>query len=429
MLTSIAGLAKGLRKPTLPLQGEWTRIPASDYVPRSSHSLSIIKGRAYIFGGEHGTEQLVDNAIHVFTLPSSSVAEADHKVILARPAKVGGEVPAPRLGHTASVVGDRIYIFGGRGAGDSLLEEDGRVWFFDTLTARWGHLDPLPDTPFPPGRSYHAAAANEHPLPNALNSSGDGTSPLPPHHGTLLVHAGRPATGERLNDLWSFDIPSLTWARLADAPGLPRGGPSLVFAQNRLYRFGGFDGESEIGGSVDTLDFAVSTFDDQSGTGDMALTPLSDGWESLKPPASSDDALVPGPRSVAAMHALTTGQGRSYLVVYGGERSPSDGNNADGQFWNDAWSFQLKPEGMTAASFKDAARMTTGYETGERKWDRVRIGKEIDGIFQEGDTDGPGGPGWFASANMDIDPAAMVLWGGVNEQNGRLGDGWMLTVA
>ena len=106
------GAAVAIARPTMPLKAKWTRIATDPLLPRSSHSLTVVKSRAYIFGGEIKPREPVDNSVHVFTLPSSEEDEVDYQNISAKVATSGGEVPAPRVGHTASIVDDRIYIFG-----------------------------------------------------------------------------------------------------------------------------------------------------------------------------------------------------------------------------------------------------------------------------------------------------------------------------
>lgn len=48
--TGVAAV-KGMLKQTHPVHAQWVRIDAPP-LPRSSHSLSVVAGRAYIFGGE-----------------------------------------------------------------------------------------------------------------------------------------------------------------------------------------------------------------------------------------------------------------------------------------------------------------------------------------------------------------------------------------
>lgn len=440
------GATVAMAKATMPLKATWTRIPTDALLPRSSHSLSIIKSKAYIFGGEQQPREPVDNHVHVFTLQTSGNYPADYQIITAKATTSQGEIPCPRVGHTASVVDDHIYVFGGRG-GKSMepLEENGRVWVFDSKMNQWSFLDPIKGSPYPAARSYHASAstvyplsipkvisqmpqfasAAEHPVDstqdeteNPLGTLGSGFD----DHGTLFIHGGCPALG-RVADVWAFDIASRVWSQYPDAPGPARGGPSLTLSRDRLYRFGGFDGEKELGGSIQYLPLTRPTFDDKGGKGELAVTPQIGGWQTIEPPSGTQ---IPGNRSVAGLQPITTGQGRCYLLLFLGEKGPStSGHDAAGQFWDDVWSFQLQPEEMTAASLKDAARQLVGAKTAEGTWARVDVAESS----MSGSTVHPGQRGWFASAQaQDLDPGSIVLWGGVTSDNSRAADGWILTV-
>lgn len=189
---------------------------------------------------------------------------------------------------------------------------------------------------------------------------------------------------------------------------------------NRLYRYGGFDGEKELGGQIDHLNILVNGQSNEKGE-----TVRFDGqWESLEAPA---DAPSPGGRSVAGLHPVTTGQGRNYLLLLLGETSPSSsGHDAAGRFRDDVWSFQLQPEGMTAANLKDATRRLVGAKTGDCEWAKVEIPESS---MTAGQMTSPGNRGWFASAQgHDIGTETVVLWGGVLSNNERAGDGWILRV-
>ena len=205
---------------TSTMKGTWERISVPP-LPRSSHSLDIVAGTAYIFGGEGTQRQPTDNDMHAVTLPFSS-APADYYAIKAKastpepkptvgegeptPGTAGndlddvplgstpeagmgkgptkpptpGDVPAPRVGHATAVIGSRIFLFGGRGVPEEgPLDERGRVWAFDTKTHLWSHLDPAPPADpnivpsgneaggprptYPAPRSGHAAVATDKP--------------------------------------------------------------------------------------------------------------------------------------------------------------------------------------------------------------------------------------------------------------------------
>ncbi|KAI9793233.1 MAG: hypothetical protein M1816_000654 [Peltula sp. TS41687] len=424
--------AKALAEPTMPLKATWERIPAQKVLPRSSHTLSIINGRAYVFGGEVRPRESVDNTMHVYVLPSSSVQKADYDTIPARPLlKETDVVPEARLGHTAAVIGSRIYMFAGRSGKDmKAIEERGRVWVFLSKEAKWGYLDPMPETPFPCARSYHASASSEQPLPSARDSlvhpnTADNFAGPPAtleEHGTLFVHAGCDSSGGRLGDVWAFDVAARIWTRLPDAPGPGCGGTCLTFARDKLYRFGGFDGTNELGGQLDFLDISISILSVKDGKSEEQLLPRTGIWQTLVIP---ENKTGPGPRSVAGLHLVTTGQGRHYLLLFMGERSPSSsGHQTAGKFLRDVWSFQLKAEGLTGASIKDATRKAVDVATGEETWAEAQVAAADD--TQAGQI--PEERGWFASASMDIDPSQVVVWGGVDPENNRLGEGWILSV-
>ncbi|KAJ7322853.1 hypothetical protein DFH08DRAFT_969494 [Mycena albidolilacea] len=255
---------------------------------RSSHSIDVVAGTVYIFGGELEPRKPVDDAIHAVTLPSTA-SPADYYVIEAK-----GEtgVPSPRVGHATAAIGHRIFMFGGRGGPEmEAMDERGRVWVFDTRTQLWSYLDP--NTPagasevqstLPPPRSYHSAVATD--------------------------------------------------ANGADAPGKPRGGTTLAISgrPNRLYRFGGFNGAGQEGGQLDYLELGIDRAEWQSLMQD----------ENNSTEKSTADKW-PGHRSVAGMESIAANGRKEYLVLMFGEREPSNaGHAAAGKFWNESGPFRFR---------------------------------------------------------------------------------------
>ncbi|CAG8949848.1 hypothetical protein HYFRA_00004175 [Hymenoscyphus fraxineus] len=434
-------ITKGLAKKTHPLTAKWTRIDAPP-LPRSSHTLSVIAGRGYIFGGEINPREPVDNDMHIITLPSGTVTSADYRAIPAKPELPGGDIPEKRVGHTAAVIGERIFIFGGRGGKDMKpLEENGRVWIYNTRVDAWTYLDPLPNTPFPEARSYHSSVAIEKPQPgnmksvkidNATESPAPGsiaesaqTDEQEGGYGTLFIHAGCPNSG-RTNDLWGFDVRSRTWKEFPAGPGKPRGGTALAVSKQRIYRYGGFNGDDEEGGELSFLELGLDQFNNIGGLEDAAVV-AKGSWHTLN--FKEESMQCPGERSVAGLQTITTGMGREYLILLMGERDPSSqGHDGAGKFWNDIWAFQCPPQGMTGASFKDATWQALGRETGEGLWSQVAVsdaegveGEDIHNLV-------PRARGWFPSSSLgDIDVTSVMLWGGLNDKNEREDNGWILT--
>ncbi|KAI9673505.1 MAG: hypothetical protein M1817_002969 [Caeruleum heppii] len=332
------------------------------------------------------------------------------------------------------VIGRKIYVYGGRDAEGSPLDEHGKIWVFATDTGQWSSIDPTSKSPRLPDRFDHAMVADEHPLPT-LRSDKERPEPIDPdvHYGTIFVHAGIGKARKRLNDLWSFDLASRTWAQFADAPEPVRSGASLALAQNRIYRFGGYDGQNDVGGKLDYLDLKVAIFDDQTMTGEVALTALSGVWDSLPLEGPTDSVeLLPRPvaRSYAGLVPVSLGQGRSYLLLIGGDGSAGKAaGDHSSNICSDIWSYQLRPQGMTAASIKDATRMVAGKETGEGKWEPVEVQGESDFDGEEiRDGIGPGPRIRYDCAAVDFDTTKIVLWGGIGAGGQRWGDGWILNV-
>lgn len=104
--------------------------------------------------------EVSDNGMHIVILPSSGMESTDYKKIEA-----SSDAPPKRYGHVAAVIEDRIHIFGGFAENGELLEENGRVWVFDTLSSKWSHYDPSGDGERPEPRAYSGVVASEHPRP------------------------------------------------------------------------------------------------------------------------------------------------------------------------------------------------------------------------------------------------------------------------
>lgn len=189
---------------------------------------------------------------------------------------------------------------------------------------------------------------------------------------TLYLHAGCPDKG-RLSDLWAFQLSTRRWISLADAPEPARGGTNIAFCPEteRLYRMNGFDGKTEQGGSLDVYN------------------PETDCWTSIAYRADSKEG--PEPRSVSALLCVTVA-GQPWLLTPFGERDPSSlGHAGAGKMLGDVWAWDVKGEAWTRVE-------NTSAESPEPR-------------------------GWFAADLLGDD--TVVVQGGLNEGNERLGDVWV----
>lgn len=249
------------------------------------------------------------------------------------------------------------------------FEEDGGVYCFTPSTSSWSFIAPSSSS-YPCASSYHCATST-------------------PTH--LIIHAGcGVSSGSRLHDTWSFEIKSREWCRLADAPGDPRGGSAICHSAEKVWRFGGYNGKTELGGGIDCLALSSSPSE-----------PPSAEWETIRFGETNDlgrgeqDGLAPGTHGPGARSvcALLSMDGKLVTFFGEGNPSPTGGHDAAGHFWGDVWSF----------------------DPSTNQWDELNV---------DGKDGGPGERGWFAAADTEN---GVILWGGIDGRNERLGDGWLVS--
>ncbi|KAI1466013.1 uncharacterized protein F4812DRAFT_435557 [Daldinia caldariorum] len=407
---------------------------------RVGHATAVIGSRIFLFGGrsaESASEPLDERGrVWVFETKTHTWTYLDPASSSSSSQTGPGPVPPPRS-YFAAVATDKPRDFPS-GGGKSSSRRHTETW------KQWAEGD--------------SAEVGIPQRPIAGNVAARATDEEDAGFGTFVIHGGCLAGGARASDVWAFDVRSRTWKELPPAPGPARGGSALALAKGRLYRFGGFDGTHELGGQLDVLELALDAFDDRAGTGEVGVSARG-GWQTLVPPVTAAAPATasgegdsegdgegdgkgesekeeetaklvpteewPGNRSVSSLELVYGGGGREYLVLMLGERAPSaEGHAGAGRFWSDVWAFQVPPAGMTAASVTDAFLQAVGRRTGEGKWTRV-VPAPYDADSSL-DAQGPGPRGWLASAPLgDLEENAILVFGGLGEDNRRLGDGWV----
>ena len=89
------------------LRARWTKLSLRNApCARSSHKLSAIAGKAYLFGGEAIARNTIDSTLHV--LVSDDGDSWKWQALLPESA------PPARVGHAQAVLGSKLYVFGGR---------------------------------------------------------------------------------------------------------------------------------------------------------------------------------------------------------------------------------------------------------------------------------------------------------------------------
>ncbi|KAF2773728.1 kelch repeat protein [Teratosphaeria nubilosa] len=334
----------------------WAKIANAEALQRSSHVVSAIESTVYLFGGELKPRQPRDNdvfQVHVKAALDNKHSNSD--VVQTISAKATGEAPSPRVGASSTTFDNKIWLFSGRG-GEAMapIEENGALWVFDVAASKWYTVSPADSAePYPEGRSYHTMTSDD---------------------ARIYVHAGCPTT-DRLRDLWAFTVKTRQWKKLKDAPGPPRGGPSITHLDDKLYRMNGFDGKTEVGGAVDIYNIQEDT------------------WSTAK--FDADGKSGPGARSVGALLPARIG-GHQYLVTMFGESDPSSlGHQGAGKMLSDVWAFNVDTS----------------------KWQQLETKGKA-----------PSPRGWFDAAAVTIDGSGSIaVSGGLDESNERLDDVWLLS--
>lgn len=205
------------------------------------------------------------------------------------------------------------------------------------------------------------------------------------------VHAGCPAVGRSANlDSVSITSTTPTWTNHPTAPGPGRGGtvlcPLQVDGKQVLVRYGGFAGH-ELGSQLDVYH------------------PESATWSSIPMPNREGEEGHPLARSVHTLIPVSPPRSDIFALMLFGERGPAPahlGHAGAGQFHRDAWALVRRQKLKS-----DVNPYGFGFE-------------EMD----QGD-EMPMARGWFPAAWCEADGGKVVVQGGLNDQNERLGDCWV----
>ena len=143
-----------------------------------------------------------------------------------------GEKPPPLRSHSATLIDDKMFVFGGFGLlGVGPAEESfysNEMYILNTDSLRWSRVQPL-DECKPSARKSHSAC---HIGANRLGEN-------------LLAVFGGGSEDSYFNDIYIFNTCTHKWTLLNCEEGSkpsPRRGHSMVFYAGAVYVFGGGDG-------------------------------------------------------------------------------------------------------------------------------------------------------------------------------------------
>ena len=158
---------------------------------RDGHSACVVNGAMYVFGGydEHNEHE---RPVQVFRL---CLKQFEWTLVRCR-----GHLPLYRDFHTATAIGDKMFIFGGRSDSynpPSVFPDEyysDQLVYLDLSTNEW--VEPNIISPLKPrGRRSHSA--------------------LSTLEGNLLIFGGfNGNTKEHMDDLWLLDTSAWTWRKI-----------------------------------------------------------------------------------------------------------------------------------------------------------------------------------------------------------------------
>ncbi|KAJ9123410.1 hypothetical protein QFC22_001612 [Naganishia vaughanmartiniae] len=367
----------------------WKRLALDRDLDRSSHALATLGSKVYIFGGEKEPRTPIDDLLYIVDLKDGTVATSASKL---RPsARVGAAL-------TADKKRNLIYLWGGRQSKE-MTPCDASLWVYDVAGDAWTEItadkDVGGDHQVPAERSYHC-----------MTVLGD----------EVFLHAGCPASG-RLSTHHSLTLPVSSPAKCDNLPSAPepgRGGTALCpltlpasdasTSNQVLVRYGGFAGH-ELGSSLDVYDPSQRIWST------LAFPPNSDST----PEARSVHALIP-----FSFQSTISKAGNIVALMLFGERDPAPvelGHNGAGKFHSDVWALRYTPPLADKDDFKGVDGVA-GFS-----FERVRDERGV----QSDTMVTPEPRGWFG-ADICEDAGGdkqVVVLGGLNGKNQRLGDLWL----
>ncbi|GAM24962.1 hypothetical protein SAMD00019534_081370 [Acytostelium subglobosum LB1] len=187
----------------------WSKAPTNgiDFMGARSHSATVVGHRIFVFGGSDRDENFNDLLIFdTETLYWSKPETHGQK----------GSIPTPQRAHSATLVGTRILVFGG-GDGSNYFND---LYSLDTKTLTWSK--PITSGQCPGPRRAHSA--------NLVGSK-------------LWIFGG--GNGNKaLNELYCLDTMTMTWSQITPGgtPPIGRGYHISEVIDGKIAIIGGSDG-------------------------------------------------------------------------------------------------------------------------------------------------------------------------------------------
>ncbi len=283
---------------------KWTPLPPAPITPRRSHSAVWTGSKMVVYGGT-GTSAPCPQICPLGDGAAYDTVSGTWRALAPAPL-------APRSGHRAVWLQNRMVVWGGAGDGGGALADGAS---YDPETDSWA---PLPPSPLE-ARAGHEAVATTHQMlvwggsAEVANRNFTDGAVYTPASGSWTPMAAPPAslagrdsfaavwTGEQMlvwggrsgacapcfqSDGAAYDLRSDTWTPMAPSPLGGRAGTRAVWTGRDMLIWGGADTSAQADGAL--------------------YNPVTDAWA----------GLVPGPLVARQHHAMTwTG---NQLLIWGG---------------------------------------------------------------------------------------------------------------
>jgi hypothetical protein len=357
--------------------------PTRESLERSSNTVTILHGKAYIFGGITSNGELASNDMHVISLPGfAHGAGEEYKCIPA----LGAEVPKPRANQAACVFGDDIIYFGGTSSDAIWADPDACLWVFSTTSLQW-HKSTGPSIS---GDSGKAQVSHDLITSNGLLV-------------LRLTTTDQSSTIQTQIFYTKLDDPSPSWSTIDFPPN--NSTLRVVSAGSAIYAL-----------PTDTVNC-----DEILICPDVSVSRPS--FFPIKIPSTTASTL-PQTRSGNQILHISTGHGRHYLALLPGISSKFGSTLSDApSYLTDLWTLQLPSDDSSLTKMKDETREKINLSSGEFTWSEVVIEAKTEEMGIEGKAL-PGPLAHYAADN--VDGRTILMWGGVDGKGSTVGDGWLI---
>jgi len=230
----------------------WSRVDVGGMRPagREGHASVEVGNRIYVIGG-CVQEIRCYNDVHIF--------DTDQLTWTQEP--FTGDLPEPRGGHTATLVGTDVFVFGGASSEATY----GDVYKLDLIKRHWTRAVSTTGGAAGGRRTNHAAAADAH--------------------GRIYIFGGYNADGDFLNDMWILSVyaPTSVTGIWTDAGSFPvlwekpmptgpvplqRESHTLNIVDRKLIAFGGYTVNGRAANDVHVYDLDTQNWAELPVTGD-----------------------------------------------------------------------------------------------------------------------------------------------------------------